>query len=420
MHFDRQRGLYLPGPRPVDDREKTREEASGPQEGPDSEAARSRKSAIRKAVPGTIGGAICAAAVAGLVVLSYHLPAPYIAILPMLPVFFLDPLVDLLDRRKEIFPNRALPWRRVLVTAGYTALLVVALNLEGAVLEGITGSDSGLLVLNLLTAIAMGVLIGWRSPTLAGWTIVEVSFAGSVLGVLVDLSFLGWSGFQQVHVGAPVFVVMIETGALFAVAGLIGYVGPRALRRNAGPSPDQAEGARLLRGERPRERLMIAAAAIGLFFLVGIATYAVGYARAANAVPASAIYPVQGRIAKAGDVVLSLDGLQVRPDGSVVVALTYRNVGSKAVGLSCVGFSNPAAATIQFADGRTESSTATFCSVHPDSVRRIGAGKSIISYAEFPDGRGLDRPFTLRWHAGSFSGSLAGLSLTSRSLGSAP
>jgi hypothetical protein len=420
MHFDRKRGLYLPGPPPADDHAETRAETPESEEGPESEARRSRESAVRKVVLGTVGGAICAVVTAGLVVLSGHLPAPYLAILPGLPVLFLGPLVDLLDVRKEIFPNRALPWRRVLVTAGYTAFLVVALNVEGAVLTGITGSESGLLILNLLTAIAMGVLIGRRSPTLAGLTIVEVSFAGSVLGVLVDLSFLGWSGFQQVHVGAPVFVVMIETGTLFTVAGLIGYVGLRALRRNAAAPADQAEGRRLIRADRPRERLMIAAAAIGLFFLVGIATYAVGYARAANAVPASAIYPVQGRIAKAGRVVLSLTGLQVRPDGSVVVALTYRNVGSKAVGLSCVGYSNPAAATIQFADGRTESSTATFCSVHQGSVRRIGAGKSIISYAEFPDGRGLDRPFTLSWHAGSFSGSLPGLSLTSRSLGSAP
>jgi len=54
--------------------------------------------------------------------------------------------VDLLDRRKEIFPDRSLPWRRVLVTVGYTALLVVALNIEGAALQGITGSDSGLLI----------------------------------------------------------------------------------------------------------------------------------------------------------------------------------------------------------------------------------------------------------------------------------
>src|SRR5580658_2850870 len=172
MHFDKKHGLFLPGPR-TDGNEEHQ-----PAEG---EAAEPAELARRKAIPGTAGGAICAAVVAGLLVLSYRIPVPYNAILPALPVFFLDPLVDLLDRRKEIFPNRIVPWQRVFGTAGYTALLIVGLNVEGALLRAITGSDSGLLILNLLTAGAMGVLIGWLSPRLAVWTIVEVSFAGSVL-----------------------------------------------------------------------------------------------------------------------------------------------------------------------------------------------------------------------------------------------
>lgn len=413
MHFDKKHGFYLPGP--GDGKGSLDGSGSAESKGHD-EGRRSPGSARRKLIPGTIGGAIGAAVVAGLCAVSQHIPAPYSAILPAWPVFFLDPLVDLLDRRKEIFPDRSLPWRRVLVTAGYTALLVVALNIEGAALQGITGSDSGLLIANLLTAIAMGVLIGWSSPPLAAGTIVEVSFAGSVLGVLVDLTFLGWRGFEQVHASAPAFVVMAETGTLFAVAGLTGYTALRVVRTaahvgNSREDRAQKAGWRLLRGDNPRNRLAIAVTATGLLCLTAIATYSLGYARAANAAPPPAIYPVQGQIARVGDVVLSLTGLEVLPNGSIVVALTYQNTGRNAVSLSCHGYATAAAATIELADGRTESSTATFCSSQPSSVRRIGPGQSVISDAEFPDARGLDRPFSFSWHSGVFSGTLPGLDL---------
>jgi hypothetical protein len=445
MHFDKTRGLYLPGSADG----KGLPDVSGPQEGKGH--GEGRRLARRKLIPGTIGGAIGAAVVAGLCAVSQHIPAPYNAILPAWPVFFLDPLVDLLDSRKEIFPNRSLPWRRVLITAGYTALLVVALNVEGAVLQGITGSDSGLLIANLLTAMAMGVLIGWSRPPLAAGTIVEVSFAGSVLGVLVDLSFLGWRGFEQVHASASAFVVMAETGTLFAVAGLTGYAALRAVRtathaggsrqdaggsrqdaggsrqdaggsrQDAGGSRQDAGGSRedragkagwrLLRGDSRRNRLAIAVTATGLLCLTGIATYALGYARAASTAPAPAIYPVQGQIARADGIVLSLTGLEVFPSGSVVVALTYQNTGRTAFFLNCQGYASPAAATIGLADGRTESSTATFCSSEPGSMRRIGPGQSVISDAEFPDARGLDQPFSFSWHSGVFSGTLPDLDL---------
>lgn len=423
MYFDEEHGLFLPlTSRGIPGHSVAEQSVTG---GP--EAGSGWERLRRKAVPVTLGCGICAALVTLTLLVSSHVPPPYGAILPGLPVFFLGPIVDLLDSRKVIFPTRDLPWRTVLGTAFYTASLVIALNVEGAALKAATGSDSGLEILNLATAIAMGALIGWRTPRLALWTILETSFAGSVLGVVADLSFLGWRGFQQVHPGAPLAVVMIETGLLFEVAGLAGYFGLKAVRKE--PRQNSAErgdgtgvpsrqplsaGAARQKGVRgeSRGRTAIALSAICLIFLVGIASYGFGYARAGNALPAPAIYPVQRQIAQAGGVILSLTGVEVRPAGDAVFAVTYLNTSLRAVGLSCAGYADPAAATIELSDGRVYHSDATFCSVHPESTRTIGAGKSIISYAQFPDARGLDQSFTFDWHSGLFSGTLSGLSLS--------
>lgn len=427
MYFDEERGLFVP----LSLRHSTghaaaqRDPAAGP--AAESSAGRAWERLCRKAVPVILGCGICAALVGLMLLLSPHIPAPYGPILPALPIFFLDPIVDMVDRQKIIFPSRNMPWRRILVTAGYTTLLVIALNVDGVVLKAVAGSDSGLEILNLATAIAMGVLIGWRTPRLALWTILETSFAGSVLGVLTDLTFLGWYGFAQVHIGAPVAVVMAENGLLFGIAGLVGYSGLRAARmspsRNLSgrmhgvvppgqPSSGGANGQPGRPSESRRQRTAISVSAIALIFLVGIASYGFGYARAGQALPTPAIYPVQRQIARVGSVALSLTGVEVFQNGNAVFALTYLNTGSRAVSLTCAREADPGAATIELGDGRARHSEATFCSAHPGSTQVIGTGRSVISYAQFADARGLDRPFTFGWHLGRFSGNLPGLRLS--------
>lgn len=72
MHFDKKHGFYLPGP----DAGKGSLDGSGSAESKGhDEGRRSPGSARRKLIPGTIGGAIGAAVVAGLCAVSQHIPA---------------------------------------------------------------------------------------------------------------------------------------------------------------------------------------------------------------------------------------------------------------------------------------------------------------------------------------------------------
>jgi hypothetical protein len=342
-----------------------------------------------------------------LLACGYLLPKPLVELAAMIPVLFVEYVVGVLETRKLTFPAsvRAVLRRRILNAIGYALALLFVADVEGLILQAIGGSVSVLALLNVVTAIAMGVLIGWRNSHDAIWIIVEASYAASLLGGFLDLRFLGSQRFDQVHAGASLLVVVLVSGTVFAAGGIVGYLGQRQWQllrtpvgeRNAGPA------------ERSRHIIRLGTIVL-LAVIVGSSSVLVAAASNVGS-PASGFYVVNQRIAADSSLVLTLYTVLVRPDGIAVFYLAYEDTSSSPLRLSCRGYSDPFPDTVKLSDDRVIHAQTTYCSLYPDQTLTLLPDLSVLSYVTFPDARDLGRPFTFHWAAGQLSGTISGLRL---------
>jgi hypothetical protein len=184
-----------------------------------------------------------------LVFLDDLVPKPLVELIALVPILFFDLIARTIERRKLEWPTvtRSVlgprPW--YISGVGYAALLLIAAEAAGALLQGVGGTVTLLGFLNIVIGVAMGVLIALRfeprgRPLL---TILETALLASVLGGLFDLILVGRERFSEVHGGAALIVVVIVNGLVWTVTGITGYLGMTALRRLRPPrlllSPDR-------------------------------------------------------------------------------------------------------------------------------------------------------------------------------------
>lgn len=349
------------------------------------------KSLRKTAVPRLLAVAICGGLASLILLLGGSLlQKPLVETFALVPVLFVEYVVSVLDDRRITAPRPIWSW--LLAIAGYATLLVVADYIEGGLLQAAGGTASALGLLNLGTGAAMGVLVGWRSPRHAVWTIAVVAYTASLLGGAADLAFLGSQRFGQIHAGGSLTEVVIVSGTAFAVSGTLGYLGLRVKRHR---------GTR----EGSRRRYLIGGGVLGL---VAAVTYALA-SSSGGAQLTPGRYSLDRQISSSHHVVLTLTGAQVAGNGTATLFVTYTNTGTSAVALTCGGYSARTAAAVVLSDGQIIYSQATYCSEHPGKVETVPPGRSIVSYAVFADASGLVHPFTFYWSAGLLSGtSLAG------------
>jgi hypothetical protein len=220
--------------------------AEGATTGAPAEAAAGPESAGATAAARILALVTCGLIAFVLLLLADGLPRPLPELLAAVPVLFVDYVASAAEARKIRWPAslgdllRTRTW--YLAGIGYAALLVIAADLEYIFLKLAGGSVLELGLLELATGAVMGVLIGWQLPGRPVWTIVETAFLAALLGTVFDLAVLGSRQFRHVHGGASPAAVVLENGAVFAVTGLLGYLGLRAVRRLRPPrllaSPD--------------------------------------------------------------------------------------------------------------------------------------------------------------------------------------
>ncbi|MGD0605759.1 MAG: hypothetical protein ABSA53_19455 [Streptosporangiaceae bacterium] len=416
MYYDPEYRLWLPSAsRDADRRAGKTLSVPAPEE-----TASDRKSFRRTAVPRLLAAAICGGLASLILLLGGSiLQKPQVESFAVVPVLFVDYVVSELDERRIALPAplRDVLRNRLLAIAGYAALLVAADYIEGVLLQAAGGSVSALGLLNLGTGAAMGVLIGWRSPRHAVWTIAGVAYTASLLGAAADLGFLGSQRFRQIHAGASLTEVVIVSGTVFAVSGTLGYLGLRVKRHRAahergGGEDTPVRDARATGNQVKTRRNRISAGVLALLALTAVIAYALSSSGGAQLAPGS--YPVNRQISSSHQLILTVTGVQVAKNGTATLFITYRNTGSSPESLTCGGYSERSAAAAVLSDGQVIYSEATYCSDHPGKERTVSPGRSVLSYAVFADASDLAHPFTFYWSAGILSGTIPQVSLTSR------
>jgi hypothetical protein len=408
MYYDPEHRLWLPSASRDGDRR-----AGTTLSTPAAEETEGDKKSFRKtAAPRLLVPASCAG-LASLILLfgGSFVQKPQIEAFAIIPILFIDYFVNQLDERKIALPA---PLRDVLrnwllAIIGYAVLLVAVSYIEGGLLQAAGGTVSALGLLNLGTGAAMGVLIGWRSPRHAVWTIVGVAFTASLLGAAADLGFLGTQRFRQIHAGASLTEVVILSGTAFAVSGTLGYLGLR-VRRHRADHESGTGGDTSVRARRHR----ISAGVLVLLALTAIVAYVLTSSSSSGQLGAGS-YAVNRQISSSQQLTLTLTSVQVAKNGTATFFITYRNSGSSAESLTCGGYSERSAATAELSDGQVIYSEATYCSDHPGKEQRVPPGRSVLSYAVFADASDLTQPFTFHWSAGVLSGTIPQVSLTTRS-----
>src|ERR1700677_262667 len=386
------------------------------------ETAGDEKSFRKTAAPRLLVPASCAG-LASLILLfgGSFVQKPQIEAFAIIPILFIDYFVNQLDERKIALPA---PLRDVLrnwllAIVGYAVLLVAVSYIEGGLLQAAGGTVSALGLLNLGTGAAMGVLIGWRSPRHAVWTIVGVAFTASLLGAAADLGFLGSQRFGQIHAGASLTEVVILSGTAFAVSGTLGYLGLRVRRHRADHESGTGDDTSVRDAQAPgnpikTRRNRLRAGVLVLLALTAIVAYALtSSSGGAQLAPGS--YPVNRQISSSHQLILTLTGVQVAKNGTATLFITYKNTGTSPESLTCGNYSARSAAAATFSDGQVIYSEATYCSEHPGKEQRVPPGRSVLSYAVFADASDLTQPFTFYWSAGVLSGAIPQVSLTTRS-----
>lgn len=374
----------------------------------------------RTVAPRLLAVAICGALASLVLLLGGNLlQKPMLESLALVPVLFVDYVIGELEGRKIGFltPISDLLAATMRPAAVYTALLLVASYAEGAALRGAGGSVSTLGLLDLGTGIALGALIGWRSPRHAIWIILETSFVAGLLGTLIDLALLHPEQFRLVHAGASAAEVILVNGTAFAASGILGYLAPR-VRRLRRPSTVAGHSAGELAsshdplahsGKAPRR---VGVIGLALLALTGVAAYGIASSPGRGDQLTPGLYPVNRQISSASAVVLTLTGVQVAKDGKATFFITYSNTGASPQLLTCAGYADPSAAAITPSDGHAVHSVATYCSDHPGHEQEVTSSQPLMSYAIFAGTKGLTGPFTFHWRAGILSGTISHVSLS--------
>jgi hypothetical protein len=416
FYLDEERKLLLP----LASRAEVPGHATGPKDttsghADQAEAADAVKSFRATAVPRVLAVTICAGLAFLILLFGVDaLPTPVLELVATLPVLVLDYVIRKLDDRTITFPAaiRAV-LRRVRTTIGYAALLVIAADIEGALLTVASGSTVTLGLLNIATGVAIGALIGWRSPRDAIWTIVETAYVASMLGVLIDLGFLGAQRFSVVHFGASLVFVVTVSGTVYAASGTQGYLGLREGQRLRAPASPAGGPGPEARTTITRERVSTAAGSgVALLALAGSLAYVAASSATGGGAPRPGSYSVNREIASAGAVVVTLVRVQVAQNGKTALFITYSDTGLSTEKLACTGFTSPSAAAIRLSDGEVIDSVTTYCSDHPGAVQKVAPGRSFTSYATFLDASGLGQAFAFSWQAGALSGTISGVSLS--------
>jgi hypothetical protein len=375
--YDPQRKLVLPLA--------SRGEASGPQE-PGEHRAGPAGSRRKRMVAGLAARAVCGALACLILLLCDGvLPTPLPELLATVPLLFIEDLSGLLEGRKAAFPASIRDARRqwFLVAVAYAVLLVIVLDIEGALVRAAGGGVLLLGLLDLLTGAAMGALIGWRSPRRAAGIIVETAWLAGLLGAVADLGLLGSRDFHHVHDGAALVVVVAVNGMVLAVSGVLGYLALRAGR------------ARPARGAALGGLVLLAVIVVAAYVLPPSPGRATGASRLA-----AGIYLVKRPVAVTPSLAVTLVYVQVIRSGRAAFVLTYRNTGRSPEYLSCTGFSDPGAVSVTLSDGSVMRARATYCSDHPRATQKVAPGQSVTSYAVFAASAGLARPFSFHWYLG--------------------
>ena len=134
---------------------------------------------------------------------------------------------------------------------------------------------------------------------------------------------------------------------------------------------------------------------------------------ASPAVPSTTVTTVDKALYHDSSLTVTLTTVAVNRDHQVTAHLSYRNVGSAALTLSCSGVASPAIDTLTSADGTLIRASHSYCSDHAAATIDLPPGGTLISYAVFEGVQASSGPFTLTWQENEgLSGSVSGITLS--------
>jgi hypothetical protein len=123
-------------------------------------------------------------------------------------------------------------------------------------------------------------------------------------------------------------------------------------------------------------------------------------------------YTVDRTLHSDSELLLTLTTLQVSSGGRIVADVTYENVSSSNVDVSCGSTSDPAVNTLTRSDGTVFKANDDYCVDHPNLVIVIEPGAVLTSYADFSGVTGQGSSFSFSWQSGqSPSGTASQLTL---------
>jgi hypothetical protein len=130
------------------------------------------------------------------------------------------------------------------------------------------------------------------------------------------------------------------------------------------------------------------------------------------AIPSTLVTPVVKELYSGGGLTVTLTTVAVAGDDEVTANVSYNNVGSSALTLTCSGAADPATDTLTSANGAVVPASRTYCSDHAAATIDLPPGGALPSYAVFYGVQARSGPFTLTWQeSGAISGAVSGIIL---------
>jgi hypothetical protein len=127
--------------------------------------------------------------------------------------------------------------------------------------------------------------------------------------------------------------------------------------------------------------------------------------------PPTTVATVGQRLYSGSSLSVTLTSVSATGD-EVTADVSYQDVGSSAVALTCSGVTVPAIDTLASADGTAIPASRTYCSDNPTATIFLPPGGTLNSYAVFDGVQASSGPFTLTWQENTtISGTVSGITL---------